>query len=169
MVDGNAGNILGYKSLVELKIINMVNSVEVKESDTFAEELVAKYPSLFSNKIGKLKNHMVKLHINRNVKPVRQKRRATPIHLRPGIEKAIQKMLENDIIEPVNGPTPWVSPIVPVVKDNGEVRICTDAKILNTAILLEMFCHSEGQNRTRSPECLMQITLSPDRVISIKY
>jgi hypothetical protein len=32
-----------------------------------------------------------------------------------------------------------------------------------------MLCHSEGQNRTRSPECLMEITLSLDRVISIKY
>ena len=37
------------------------------------------------------------------------------------------------------------------------------------AARLEMFCHSGGQNRTRSPECLMEITLSLDRVISIKY
>ena len=71
-----------------------------------------KYPSVFQNKIGKLKNHLVKLHIDRNVKPVRQKRRPTPIHLRTGIEKAINQMIADDIIEPVNGPTPWVSPIL---------------------------------------------------------
>jgi hypothetical protein len=46
-------------------------------------------------------------------------------------------MLDNDIIEKVNGPTPWVSPVVPVMKENGEVRLCTDAKCLNTAVQLE--------------------------------
>ena len=88
----------------------------------------------FRSEIEKLKNRVVKLHINNDLKPVRQKRRATPIHLRPGIEKAIKKMIENDIIKPVSGPTPWVSPIVPIVKSNGEIRVCTDAKIFKTAI-----------------------------------
>jgi hypothetical protein len=73
---------------------------------------VAKYPSLFSNKIGKLKNHLVKLDINTDI--------------------------DNDIIEPVNGPTPWVSPILPIVKSNGDMRVCTDAKILNKAITREV-------------------------------
>ena len=116
----------------------MVNSIEKEQTDKFVEELKLRYPLLFSNKIGKMKNHLVKLHINHSVKPVRQKRRPTPLHLRPGIEKAIKKMLDDDVIEPVNGPTPWVSPIVPVIKNNGEVRVCTDAKILNTAILREV-------------------------------
>ena len=47
-------------------------------------------------------------------------------------------MLDNDIIERVSGPTPWVSPIVPIVKENGDIRICTDAKQLNTAIEREV-------------------------------
>jgi hypothetical protein len=47
-------------------------------------------------------------------------------------------MIDNDIIEPVNGPTPWVSPIVPIVKSNGDIKVCTDAKILNTAITREV-------------------------------
>ena len=45
-------------------------------------------------------------------------------------------MLKNDIIEPVNGPTEWVSPIVPVVKPNNQIRVCTDARMLNKAITL---------------------------------
>ncbi|CAF1071977.1 unnamed protein product, partial [Brachionus calyciflorus] len=46
-------------------------------------------------------------------------------------------MIENDVIEPVNGPTPWVSPVVPVPKPDppNEERICTDAREMNKAIL----------------------------------
>ena len=45
-------------------------------------------------------------------------------------------MLEQEIIEPVNGPTPWVSSIVVVTKPGrpNEVRICTDAREMNKAI-----------------------------------
>lgn len=42
-----------------------------------------------------------------------------------------------DIIEEVTGPSKWVSPIVPVLKDNGEVRICLDMRRANAAILRE--------------------------------
>jgi hypothetical protein len=45
---------------------------------------------------------------------------------------------KNDVIESVDGPTPWVSPIVPIVKNSGEIRICTVAKLLNTAIMREI-------------------------------
>ena len=61
-------------------------------------------------------------------------------HLREGIEKAMQLMLDNDIIEKSEGPTPWVSQIVPIMKESGEIRICLDSKIINTAI--ERQCHS---------------------------
>jgi hypothetical protein len=138
VVEGCAGNLLGFKSIMEFNIINIVNSIETKEKDDFVRLLIKQYPLAFSNKIGKLKDHLVKLHINHAIKPVRQKHRPTAIHLRPGIEKAIKKMLDNDIIEPVRGPTPWVSPIVPIVKENGEIRVCTDGRILNTAIEREI-------------------------------
>lgn len=47
-------------------------------------------------------------------------------------------MIKEDIIEPDGGPTPWVSPIVIVPKQDGvSVRICVDAKKPNTAIIRE--------------------------------
>ena len=67
--------------------------METDENEKFVEDLKIKYPSVFANKIGKLKNHLVKLHIDPSIKPIRQKRRPTPIHLRAGIEKTIKQML----------------------------------------------------------------------------
>ena len=39
-----------------------------------------------------------------------------------------------DIIEKVEGATPCVSPIVIVPKQNGDIRICVDLRMANTAI-----------------------------------
>lgn len=46
-------------------------------------------------------------------------------------------MLDKDIIEPVNGPSRWISSIVPIIKGNGEIRICIDMRRANEAILRE--------------------------------
>lgn len=142
VVQGNTGNLLGYETLTKMGIIKMVDQIKVNalhnQQESFKENLAAKYPRLFSGKVGKLNDFKVKLHINSNIKPVHQKTRPTSIHLRAGVEKALKKMLDNDIIEPVTGATPWVSPIVPIIKSNGEIRICTDAKRLNTAIMREV-------------------------------
>ena len=39
-----------------------------------------------------------------------------------------------DIIEDAVGPTPWISPLVIVHKPNGDIRVCLDSRIINTAI-----------------------------------
>ena len=136
VVGGMKGNILGNDTVVKMGIKKFINQLETK--DDLVDKLKKQYPSVFSGKIGKLKDRMIKLHINENVKPIRQRNRPVSFHLREGISKTIQLMMDNDIIEKVDGPTPWVSPIVPIVKENGEVRVCTDAKLLNTALEREV-------------------------------
>ena len=42
-----------------------------------------------------------------------------------------------DIIEKVTGPTPWVSPIVVVPKNSGQVRLCVDMREANKAVKRE--------------------------------
>jgi len=53
------------------------------------------------------------------------------------VEKEIQTLLEQDIIEPVEGPTKWISPIVTPIKPNdpSKICICADMRAANEAIL----------------------------------
>ena len=137
---GKCGNLLDYKTSVELGIVNKIENVKVggKEKprqDSWLKFWKNKFKNLFSGKTGKLKDHMVELHIDESVTPEQEKLRHVPFHQRDAVEREIKRMLDEDIIEPVDGPTPWISPIVIVPKSTpGEIRICTDARKSNRAI-----------------------------------
>ena len=87
----------------------------------------------------KLKDVQIKLHIDHTVRPVAQQHRRIPFHLRDKVEAEIKCLEEQDIVEEVEGPTPWVSPIVaaPKLKDLKAVRLCVDMRMANQAILRE--------------------------------
>lgn len=131
VVSGQGENLLSCQSAVELGLISVANSV----SDFNPKD---KYPELFQG-VGLMKGHKIKLHIDPTVQPVAQKHRRIPFHLRKQVEGEIQSLLDQDIIEPATGPTPWVSPIVVVPKPKapGKVRICVDMRAVNKAVLRE--------------------------------
>jgi hypothetical protein len=59
--------------------------------------------------------------------------------MRKKVEDELKRLEELDIIERVDGPTPWVSPIVvaPKPKNPDEIRICVDMRLLNKAVKRE--------------------------------
>ena len=85
----------------------------------------------------KFKDVLVEIPIDEKVQPVSQPLRRIPIPLEEKVNKKIKELLEKDIIEEVQGSSRWVSPIVPVLKNTGDVRICVDMRRANTAILRE--------------------------------
>ncbi|XP_023312364.1 uncharacterized protein K02A2.6-like [Anoplophora glabripennis] len=85
----------------------------------------------------KFKNVVINIPIDETVKPVVQPYRRIPIPLEKKVNEKIQELLDSDIVEPVNGPSKWVSPMVPVLKPNGEIRICIDMRRANRAIIRE--------------------------------
>ena len=132
---GNGGNLLSGKLATQLGLMHMANTVTMGKDNNFTNKVKAKFPRLFSG-IGKLKNYSVKLHINRSIKPVANTHRRIPFHLRDPVGKQLGLLFELDIIEPVEGPTPWVSPAVVTTKphDNTQIRICVDMTEANKAI-----------------------------------
>ena len=102
------------------------------------DSLVAEYSDL-SVGVGKLKDYQVKLHIDSSVPPVAQPHRRVPFQVRRQLEEQLEKDEENGVIERVDGPTPWVSPVVvaPKPKQPGKIRMCVDMRRANEAIQRE--------------------------------
>ena len=107
---------------------------EVKSD--FTDQLKAQYPKVFTG-VGKLKDFELKLHVDPNVPPVAQKVRRVPFALRDKVKAKIDELLEGDIIERVEGPTTWASPVVVAPKPSGEIRLCVDMRRANEAIFRE--------------------------------
>lgn len=84
-----------------------------------------------------LQGYTAHIDIDEKVTPIAQHMRRVPIALKEKVSEKIDQLLEADIIERVDGASPWVSPLVVVLKDSGDVRLCVDMRRANAAIRRE--------------------------------
>lgn len=133
VIEGSSESLLSFKTATELGLINLTCSISARHS-----EFATKYPKLFKG-IGRLKGKQAHLHIDDSIQPVAQQHRRIPFHIRKKVEEELNRLHKADIIEPVQGPTTWVSPIVVVAKPHNpdQIRICVDMRLPNTAIKRE--------------------------------
>ena len=97
---------------------------EYEKSNPKLHKLLVKYKDLFRNGVGcltqKESDTIYKATIN------------TKIHqsetMRPKVEKELEKLERDGIISKIKM-SDWASPIVPVMKKDGSVRICDDFKV----------------------------------------
>lgn len=119
VINGGTRDLLGKDSAIELGVLRVgvdINQVETKE-------------------FAKFKDILVEIPIDETVKPVAQPYRRIPIPLEQKVKEKVQELLDCDIIEEVKQPSKWVSPIVPILKESGELRLCVDMRRANAAIL----------------------------------
>ena len=140
-----ATKIYSYQTATELDLIS-INTSSIPSVNTFtptastnnSNGILKRYPDLFTG-IGKMKDFQVEIHIDPSVPPVTQPHRRIPFHLRKKLDAELDKLERQGIIEPVDGPTPWVSPLVvtPKPKNPDQIRVCVDMRQPNRAILRE--------------------------------
>ena len=110
VVQGAYGSLLSFTTAFALGIVDInINAIST------GHHIAGRYPGLFEG-IGKLKDFEVKLHIDESVVPVTQPARRIPFHLRRQVASELQRLEQQGIIEPVEGPTPLVSPLVVIPK-----------------------------------------------------
>lgn len=94
-------------------------------------EIIAPFP--------KWKGVSVKLTIDPDVDPVKQPMRRIPVALEDKVNAKLEEAHRMDIIEPVSGHSPWISPMVIAFKPKGDIRLCLDMRQANRAILRENY------------------------------
>lgn len=123
VIKNGTRNLLGKETAMRLNVLKLgvsINSLDT-ETDIFP----------------KFKDVQLDIAIDKSVTPICQPYRRVPIPLENKINDKIDKLVKQDIIEPVDKASSWVSPLVPILKADGDVRLCVDMRCANKAILRE--------------------------------
>lgn len=121
VVKDGTRNLLGKETAVLLGVLKIGLSINAVSDGGFS----------------KFKDVKVDIPIDKSVRPICQPYRRVPIPLESKINAKIQDLIKSEIIEPVNIPPSWVSPMVPILKSDGDVRICIDMRRANKANIRE--------------------------------
>jgi dsDNA-binding SOS-regulon protein len=98
----------------------------VEFQDVFSEDIVAGNCNEVEHKIEFM-----------DCKPIKQVPRRVPFHFREEVNKIIEDMKYEGVIE--ESQSPWVSPAVMVKKKDGSIRFCVDYRKLNAVTVKDSF------------------------------
>lgn len=122
----------------EIKALKLSQATVVNTQDR-VKGLLKKYESVFTDELGTLKGHKANLRVEENCQPRFHKPRNVPYALRPKVEAELTRLEKEGILSPVEH-SEWATPIVPVVKRNGSVRICGNFKVsVNPVLIAEQY------------------------------
>ena len=108
----DSGNLISFQTAKELGLISLHLHKVSSTNDNKLDAILNKHANVF-NGLGKLKGDKIKLNIDKEHTPKAQPQRRIPFHIRADIQRALEELEQQDIIErvPENQPTPWVFPI----------------------------------------------------------
>ena len=86
------------------------------------QEVLDKHASLFKEELGLVKGLTVKFQVDSNVCPIFCKHRTVPNALRGRVEEELNRLVACGVLEPVPFSN-WAAPVVPIVKQDGRIRI----------------------------------------------
>lgn len=108
-----------------------------EQENNIFQQILSDYDEIFREEPGRIRNIECQIRITKG-EPLYQRAYPIPMSKLSKMEQKIQRMLELKIIEP--SLSPWSSPIIPVEKKNGEIRICLDARKINIRIIPNREC-----------------------------
>ncbi|XP_040071777.1 uncharacterized protein K02A2.6-like, partial [Ixodes scapularis] len=113
-----------------------VNMVQVGAE---GQDLLEEFADVFEEKLGCCQGPPVKLYRKEDARPRFCKARPVPYALRDKVSAEINRLEKDGVLSPVSV-SEWATPVVPVAKKNGEIRLCGDFKLtVNPATHLERY------------------------------
>ncbi|KFD67429.1 hypothetical protein M514_20465 [Trichuris suis] len=122
VVNGAGGSLLG-RDWFEPLGISVLGIHQVQAAQ--AESLLSRYAAVFSEDINAYKGPPVSIELEQGVPPKFLKCRPVPFAIRAKLDDALDNLVNQGILKPVRH-SKWATPIVPVLKRNGELRVCGD-------------------------------------------
>ena len=137
VVGGSGPTLLGRDWLSQIRLdwhqIHHVHSASL-------QALLARYPAVFQDGLGKLQGYQAKILVEPNSVPKFNPARSVPYALRDKVDRELQRLQDEGILEPVET-AEWAAPIVTVLKrDKSSIRICGDFSVtVNPVSKLERY------------------------------
>ncbi|XP_070519751.1 uncharacterized protein [Cardiocondyla obscurior] len=108
--------------------LNFNNTCHMISGPNISEQFSNKFPKLFSLKPGMYNKGMLKFILKENAQPVALTARHLPFALTSKVEKEIDRLINLGHLEKIEVSN-WATPIVPVIKSDGSVKICENFKL----------------------------------------
>lgn len=125
VVEGDGPSLFGRNWLKHIRLnwlrIGSIHHTSIKD-------VIISYPEVFKCDVSKFTGPPVKLHIDPAAHPRFFKARPVPYAIKRKVQEAIEENVRQDLWEPIEH-SDWATPIVPIVKRDGSVRLCGDYKI----------------------------------------
>ena len=104
------------------------------------KQLLIKHQNVFAksaNDLGRTSVVKHKIHVQENVKPIKQRPRRAPMAFAKEEDKIIEEQLKAGVIR--ESSSPWASPLVYVRKKDGGTRPCVDYRKLNQLTTVDAY------------------------------
>lgn len=103
------------------------------------DRILKGFPEVFNDHLGTFKKGKAKLIIDKNACPKFYSPRPIPFAIKVKVEEEINRLVSGGILVPVDY-SEWATPIVPIMKSDGSVRICGDFKLsINPVLVIERY------------------------------
>ena len=131
IVPGDGPSLLGRNSLNDIKLdwhsLFRTSEENYPEIMRKLDIILDQNKNIFQPGLGKMKNTKIKIELKPDVKLKYCKACPVPYALRNKIDNELDRLVKENILKPVEF-SEWATPIVPVLKSDGSVRLCGDFK-----------------------------------------
>ena len=127
VVEGDGPSLMGRDWLHKIKL-DWQELYHTQVSQPLLQPVLDKHKEVFNDELGTVKDAAAKFQIDTEAAPKFYKPRPVPYAMRNLVEKELERLQFQGIIEPVKF-SDWAAPIVPVLKKDGSIRICGDYKL----------------------------------------
>ena len=135
VVEGNGPSLFGRNWLEKVNLDwGQIHAVQNE-----LQQILQKHQSLFKEELGTVKGVTARLELKPDARPKFCKARIVPYALKEAIEQDLARLERLGIVERVDY-SDWATPLVPVEKSDGSVRLCGDYRLtINPDLLVDQY------------------------------